>query len=250
MDDPKIIYVEKFIVRYSEVDMYNNLKIRSVFDYLQQVAATHATILGCGWDNMQKNQQIWVLQRMSLNIQKTIKAGDVLTVKTYPSGRERLFFRREFEVLAQSGEVVAVGSSYWLVIDGATLRPTRNINVELPEEIESYSRYCDYDNALKVTPDEIQNNFRYSNEFEVNYSSIDVNLHLNNANYPMLVQDALYGELQKKFNFKKFQISFNIACKLDEKIRVFYKIENQEFKVAGVTDDNKIIFESAGTIEF
>ena len=66
----------------------------------------------------------------------------------------------------------------------------------------------------------------------------------------MLVQDALYGELQKKFNFKKFQISFNIACKLGEKIRVFYKIENQEFKVAGVTDDNKIIFESAGTIEF
>ena len=250
MNDPKIIYIEKFVVRYSEVDMYNNLKIRSIFDYLQQVAATHATTLGCGWDNMQKNQQIWVLQRMSLNLQKTVKAGDVVTVKTYPSGRERLFFRREFEVLSETNEVIATGSSYWLVIDGVTLRPTRNITVELPEEIEAYSRYCDYNTELKITPDELQNGLKYSGDFVVNYSSIDVNLHLNNANYPMLVQDVLYQQLQKSFNFKKFQISFNIACKLGEKIRVFYKIENQEFKVAGLSEDNKIIFESAGTIEF
>ena len=95
-----------------------------------------------------------------------------------------------------------------------------------------------------------QNGLKYSGDFVVNYSSIDVNLHLNNANYPMLVQDVLYQQLQKSFNFKKFQISFNIACKLGEKIRVFYKIENQEFKVAGLSEDNKIIFESAGSIEF
>ncbi|MBQ9789902.1 MAG: hypothetical protein IJW31_09945 [Lentisphaeria bacterium] len=241
------IYTEKFVVRYSEVDMFNILKIRSVFDYLQQVAATHAVSLGCGWDNMKENKQLWVLQRMSLEIKKAVGVGDELIVRTYPSGRERLFFRREFEVLDGAGDLVLVGSSYWLVLDGSTLRPVRNFNFDISPELEGLPKFCDYDNELKISAEEIEK-MNYSHEFQVNYSSIDVNLHLNNANYPMLVQDVLYNSLQRSCQFKKIQIAFNMARKFGENIKIYSTIDNDKFKVVGVTDEGKIIFESAGII--
>ncbi len=243
-------YIEKFVVRYSEVDMYNSLKIRSVFDYLQQVAATHANILGCGLDNMQNDQKIWVLQRMSLELFKKVKADNILTVRTYPSGRERLFFRREFEVTDEAGERVLVGSSYWLVIDGATLRPVRNFTFDLPID-ENKDKFCDYNSDLKISPEEIEKIKENYTEFKVNYSSVDVNLHLNNANYPMLVQDSLYEKIGREFEFKSFQISFNIARKFNENIKVNSIInDGRTFKAAGLNDDGKVIFEAAGTLDW
>lgn len=244
---PQGIYTEKFVVRYSEVDMFNILKIRSIFDYLQQVAATHAVSLGCGWDNMKENKQIWVLQRISLEIKKAVGVGDELIVRTYPSGRERLFFRREFEVLDSAGDLVLIGSSFWLVLDGATLRPVRNFNFDIPAEIENLPKFCDYNNELKISAEE-QQQMNYSHEFQVNYSSIDINLHLNNANYPMLVQDVLYNSLQRNFQFKKIQISFNMARKFGENIKIYSTIDNDKFQIIGLTDDGKTIFESAGVI--
>ena len=36
------------IPRHSEVDLNGKVKLRAVFDYIQEAAAQHAEILGCG----------------------------------------------------------------------------------------------------------------------------------------------------------------------------------------------------------
>lgn len=243
------IYFEDFQVRHSEVDMYNILKLKSIFDYLQEAAANHAKILGVGMDDMANHKLAWVLSRIHLKLDHQVSVGTKLRLKTYPSGREKLFFRREFELMDSNNELVVAGSSYWLVIDTERLRPVRESYIDTAAlENLHLPKLLDYQNEPAPFV-ETSSCYIYKNEFVVNYSAIDINKHLNNANYAMLIQDVIYDELQTQFFFKNLQITFNIAQKLDEKISVISKVCGNLFQVIGKTKDDKIIFTANGKIE-
>ena len=105
------IYRENIRVRHREADRNGRLKLLSWFDFLQEAAANHAARLGVGLNALTERGQLWVLSRLKLEIRRSPQIGEELTVETYPSGVNRLFFTREFQVFDKSGEVIARISS-------------------------------------------------------------------------------------------------------------------------------------------
>lgn len=101
------IYRENIRVRHREADRNGRLKLLSWFDFLQEAAANHAARLGVGLNALTERGQLWVLSRLKLEIRRSPQIGEELTVETYPSGVNRLFFTREFQVFDKSGEVIA-----------------------------------------------------------------------------------------------------------------------------------------------
>ena len=115
------IYRENIRVRHREADRNGRLKLLSWFDFLQEAAANHAARLGVGLNALTERGRLWVLSRLKLEIRRSPRIGEELTVETYPSGVNRLFFTREFQVFDKSGEVIARASSAWLLLSAAKI---------------------------------------------------------------------------------------------------------------------------------
>lgn len=177
------IYRENIRVRHREADRNGRLKLLSWFDFLQEAAANHAARLGVGLNALTERDQLWVLSRLKLEIRRSPQIGEELTVETYPSGVNRLFFTREFQVFDKSGEVIARASSAWLLLSAAKLRPLRPDQLPCPLPDNS-------DLPVHFRLDEkLPGDDALAEEFSVpvRFSMEDVNGHLNNAEYAGLV---------------------------------------------------------------
>ncbi|MBQ9367405.1 MAG: hypothetical protein IJT83_06450 [Victivallales bacterium] len=114
-------YTQSFSIRYSELNRNGLLKDEAFFDIFQEVASRHAEQLGCGFGTM--GSLTWVLSKIRIQVLRTPGKGSTVTVKTWPSGFNRLYATREGLFADGDGELARV-TSYWLLIDLKTLRPS------------------------------------------------------------------------------------------------------------------------------
>src|SRR5512136_2711812 len=116
------VWSETFPVRLIEIDAHGTLAVGALCDYLQEAAGNHAGSLGLSVASLMERHLTWVLSRLRLRIERQPAAGERLEVRTWPTGVERLFALRDFEVLDEQGHRVAAAVSAWLIIDTAARR--------------------------------------------------------------------------------------------------------------------------------
>ena len=169
---------ERFSVHGYDVDAFHTLAVPALAGYLEEVAAHHATDLGCGLDALAGRGLTWVLVRQRIELSTPIALGDELTITTWPSGIDRLLVSREFVVARAEGEEVARASTRWLLLDVATRRPIR------PDDV--------LDAALRPVRERVAEIAARlaapgagaaERTFDVRFSDIDVNRHVNNTSY-------------------------------------------------------------------
>lgn len=242
------IFTRDFTVRYSEVNKFGKLKLHSLFDYLQQIAAEHANYLGFGMHDLYHKGMIWVLSKMSIKITGSFSPEQQITACTYPSGVERIFFRREFEISDKNtNEVLAQVSSFWLLLDAEKLRPLRRDvlqdvrleNPDLPVFIQKFpSPAADFSDMQEVFTSQVK------------FSQMDINQHLNNAQYANWIEDAIYEKLQKDFTFQEINIAFLQAQKYPDRITAAMELKDSgEFFISGENKEkNCTAFIASGMI--
>lgn len=240
------IWTENFAPRHSEVDRAGRVKLRSVFDYLQEAAANHATDLGCGIGFLSASGKMWVLSRIAIELSRPLRLGDRLALKTYPTGFSRLFADRQFDMADESGARVLAGSSCWLLLDAAALRPLRpdrNLAESLPDNA-GLPVFFPAPGKL-VTPNDCRPVFRTG----VVDSQIDVNGHMNNSEYAGMVHNALAGLLGRTPAVRTLQINFNQASRLNEAIELFGVVhDGGTFFIEGRDDAGNSKFQAAGSL--
>jgi acyl-ACP thioesterase len=119
------IWDERFTVRSFDLDQHGRLTPIALFSWMLETAGQHATQLGWGIHDLQRRGLTWMLARFRLEISALPGWGESVTVRTWPSGVDRLFAMRELRALAGSGEVLARATSAWLLLHQSTRRPLR-----------------------------------------------------------------------------------------------------------------------------
>lgn len=197
------VFEKKYTVTIGDVYTDRYIKPSILFNFFQSITTEHGEDLGVGLDFMQKNGQGWILSRFSVVIEKRPMFADKLTIRTWPQGFERLFFMRNYDVLDESGGIIARASSLWLILDVEKRRPLRpaSLTVSMPPNegrvfIEGGARNLEKRDDLVKT-----------SERTAFYSDIDFNGHVNNARYIEWIQDALPCDFIK--NIKKLRIDIN-----------------------------------------
>ncbi len=170
-------YTGRFPVHSYAVDAFGTLALPALAGYLQEAAGQHAGALGVGIDALLARGLTWVLARERIEVLAPARLGDELAISTWPSGIERLLVSREFSV-ARDGEEVARASTAWLVLHVASRRPVRPEEVldpALRPRLESLAPLA----ARLARPGE----GAAERKFDVRYSEIDWNRHVNNTSY-------------------------------------------------------------------
>ena len=220
---------EKFNLRTNDFDKNDKILMSSILDLFQIAAGKHASMLGIGFNDLIKNNRIWVVVRTKVIIHKQPQIESKVTVRTYPLPLGKIDANRCYEIYDENDELLVSGISKWVNVDLTSRRVIRlnDINYgegELYQENEllnCFNKLGDFDgndSKIKIKP---------------SYLDLDHNGHINNAKYINFVINNV-KELQNK-EIASCRIEYIQELK-DEEFYLEYSFEGNKVLAKGVTD--------------
>ena len=194
---------EKFRIRTYECDVNGRIKIFSLMQYLQEIAALHAEQLGIGIDWLSKINSYWVLSNIRIEISRLPGREDQVTLKTWPSGYSRTIATREFIGKDQNDAELFRAGSDWMVLNKKSnrLKNLFRLDLNLPKK------------GTKALPDELirlepKSDYKEVAVVRVPRSAIDLNGHVNNTEYVRWGIDALSRTYKLDDNIRSVQTTY------------------------------------------
>lgn len=206
-------YEETFRIRSYEVDEFDRLAARGLCQYLQEVASHHARRLGVESLASDGTRLSWVLARMRIQMETMPSWGSELSVRTWPSGVDRLYAYRDFRI-REGDRPIGAAVTHWLLIDGSSRRPAR-----IPEEVEAI-RLPDRERVLPEaearpvapkTPDT-------SERFTAHRFLIDVNRHVNSAVYLDWAVETVPEETWTERRLAELDVHFRAEARKGDRV--------------------------------
>lgn len=192
-----------FVTEEYLLDFRGRVTIPMIGNYLIHAASNHAASRGFGFNDMTVKHTAWVLSRLAIDIFEYPERSQKITVYTWIDEVGRLFTSRCFELADENGKSIGFARSIWAAIDMETRRPT-------PLDIESLSVYlsdrpCPIERPGKILPVEGKTE---ALAYQIKYSDIDINGHLNSIKYMEHLLDLFDLELLRKNEISRFEIAY------------------------------------------
>jgi medium-chain acyl-[acyl-carrier-protein] hydrolase len=220
---PHDLYVQSFTVRTYEVDAAGLLAPHTLCDFLQEVAGTHAATYGLSVEDLLARNLTWVLSRLRVRVSRLPASGERIEIRTWPSGSDRLFALRDFQVMDSEGREIAAAVSAWLILDVAARKPVRPQTVVTLPDATKVARAFAADmerlpglDGQAPAPGKSQptgeapapGEAHPAARFPVRFSDIDLNRHVNNASYVQWVAESVGAEVLQAFRLSALDIDF------------------------------------------
>ena len=219
------MYVEhNFFIGLRDIDFKNNLKIKSLLSFLEDVGGIHSNIVGYGLLDIPEKKRSWILLNWKVKILRRPKYAENLTVKTWSRALDKLYAYRDFEIFDEEGKIICIASSKWVLVD------TEKLSIIKVEEAikEAYTieprRVFDEEISKLVEP----KTFDEACNIKITRDMIDVNGHVHNLNYIDFASQILPYEVMQ--NATNIEIMYKKEIKEFTNVKCFYtKTENEHF---------------------
>ncbi len=225
-------YKTNLTIFNSYFDLNDKLSLKALLSIFQDVATIHAGEIGAGYEDCLKENLFWVLCRVKIDILKTPSIDEVVTVETWPHEKGVIDFDRDMLLTNKQGETLVKATSKWCVIDTRTRQLMKTDGVNYKGKCILDKLYDEKFMKIHLPKEEFTKKFTY----EVRFSDLDHNGHMNNTNYANLVVNAI-----KNRNISHFEIDFLSELKEGERVEVSsLNTENGEYVVG--KKDEKTVF--------
>jgi len=178
--------IEKSI-RISSFDVFPNgtVKPSALQRYMQQLAREDCDQFGCTYPFMREKNTVFVVTKLGVELDRAIREGETVTLRTYNNSITGITFDREYEFLSDGTEI-AHCSSLWVLVrydTRALVRPR-----DFGFDFECCRRECRKIELPRSIPSE---DLTDRGERVVRLSDLDENNHLNNCVYSDIALDSL-----------------------------------------------------------
>ncbi len=224
----KMEYQKEFCFEGSDFDKSGNILPHRVLSIFQDVAGAHAQILKVGFEDLIKENLIWVVVRTKYEVVSSFAKEQKLIAKTWPLKSNGLVFRRDYLITDTIGNVLIKGTSDWMLVNTETRKLETSKSI-YPESGE-YSQELAITQKIKKLRDyKGQTNKSVAVAKE---SDIDANGHVNNTRYAKMVINQINCSLK----IKEFQIDYHKEVLLGQRINLFIGAENNCAFAKGESD--------------
>jgi acyl-ACP thioesterase len=202
--DKLAIWQETYPVRFGVIDGSNRLTLDAIFYFFQEAAISHAENLGVGREAMARTNQVWILSRMSVQVDRRPQYGEIITVRSWPRGGEKLFALRDYDIRDADNNAAVRARSGWLIIDMEKRRPLR------PQAVMDTLPQNEGLDALPAGAAglEARTGLQKTGERRALYSDVDYNGHVNNVRYIQWMEDAIEPALLEKADRMRLDINY------------------------------------------
>ncbi len=208
---------ESIKIHTFQMDPKGKAQLFTICNYLQEAASMHAHTAGLGFDAMIRRNQVWVLTRLKIEIDKYPVWNDHLKLQTWSRGNEGIFYMRDFYIQDNSGDIIIKATSSWAAINLKTRRP------ELVDGLEA-QLYSQKDKvALESRLDKLPElkNKNLLKEYQVQYTDIDLVYHVNNVKYIEMIINTFPLEFHKVRKVKSLEVNYIGETNYGEQVQIF-----------------------------
>ena len=197
------VWSENCAVRFSAIDKSDTMTLDTALNFFQEAAISHAENLGVGREAMARTNQVWILSRMSVMVNRRPRYGETVTVRTWPRGGEKLFALRDFDMRDAEGNPAIQARSCWLIIDMGKRRPLR------PQSLMDNLPLNEGQDALSAAVGlEERKSLRKTAERRALYTDVDYNGHVNNVSYIRWIEDTIDPALLEQAARMRLDINY------------------------------------------
>ncbi len=181
------MYTFQSRVRYSELDAEGKLGISAIVDYFQDCSTFQAEALGVGLSYLKERGLVWVMSCWQIVIDRYPGLGDEITVGTFPYAFRGFLGYRNFFLEDAKGNRIVRANSIWTLMDLEAGRPARATDAML----EAYRMEPKLDMEYELRKVRLSGEGESRPGFYVEKQHLDVNRHVNNAEYIRMAQAYL-----------------------------------------------------------
>ncbi len=236
-------YDETFSLRSRDCDLNEVWRPSAILETMQDTAGAHSKLLGCGREDLVKNNIVWVLSRCEIQMDRYPHSGETVTVHTFPVPTRICFFPRYFIFTDARGEMIGKAGSLWLLLDLGTRRmmPPGEVGRLIPD-----NRNLSVPMNLPATVGNLQGE-EFVSEYHPVYTDLDVNGHVNNARYADWLCNTLGIEIMREYEPDHLILNYNHEVLPGSVVTLRRIMKNSEFRLSG-TMKGKSAFEIGGTL--
>lgn len=213
------IYSEIFTVTLPDVAENNGLTNKGILRMLQEIACHHSESAGFGVNDSSATGYAWLLLNWKLQVFSRPVWNTKLKINTWSSKHTLIAFYRDFEVLDENNNLVAIATSKWVLFDF-----NKNGIAKLTNEFEAKYTHVDkhvFETSMNEKLKESENSCLISS-YTVCRRDIDTNHHVNNLNYLDFAYEALPEEIFFNSDLKNVEIMYKHEAKLGETLNLLF----------------------------
>ena len=221
-------YEQTYQLRTGDFDQYRHPLPASILDIFQDSAGVNAESMpGMDIATMDERGLLWVVTRLKYELVGMPALHQQVRVRTWPLAPKRKGFQREYLMESLEGEVLAKGSSEWIVMSAATRGFVSMKDVASGEG--DYRTDTVFEGRMrKIAPFEPQGE---GHTLVPTFTDIDTNGHVNNTKYANYALDAL--QLGPSEVIRTCQIDYRRELRAGQHVTVHTRREGTRALVMG-----------------
>lgn len=232
-------FIKEFSISSFDLNPKGQARLTTMANFFQEMAYHHANQLGFGYDDMKEKQTFWVLSRMRIRINQYPVWDDKVMVETWHRGMEGIFGLRDFRLENNTGDLMGMASTAWLILDSRTRRPVRLVDDVLQDSIGDDSVFTEGLEKIAL-PD----NMIMLSRHKVLFSDLDIMGHVNNVKYMEWCIDTVITKDQNDREIQELEINFTREALIGDEIEICGALNqnSDSYFLARRIEDDKEIF--------
>lgn len=217
-------YSKQYEINYHDVDCNLKCKLSSIVNFFCDVGNCHSESIGDTIEHLTEKNMAWVFYKYDINIYEYPKYRDVVTIETYPIAFNKFYAHRGYNIINKEGKIIAKGMALFFLINIERRRPMRipKEEIELYEANDINGLHIDMEDVKALEDSEI------NKIFDVRYSDIDSNGHVNNSKYFEWAIESMPEEIIKDHEIKRIKVCFEKETTYGHKVNVAAQIIKEE----------------------
>jgi medium-chain acyl-[acyl-carrier-protein] hydrolase len=218
---------KEYEIHYYEIDYRKKLLVTSLIDFLGDMASYQSELLGVGMEYLKENNLAWVLYKWDIVVDRYPVYGEKINITTIPYSFKKFYGSRKFEVKDEEGKIIATANSLWILVNIEKKRPVR-----VSQDIMAvYGIDGEDDPVADIKDIEKLSKHDYEKIFNVRYSDIDTNKHVNNAKYVSWAIEVIPMEIILNYSLKRIVVTYEKETKYGDVIKSITEIQKADDSV-------------------
>jgi len=212
------IFRQKHEISDLHLDCFGRVKPSVLLYFAQEAAGHHCNELALDWDTLAKKNLFWAVTRHRVQISRLPRAGETITVETWPMPTTRVAFPRSTIGYDSNGQEVFRSISLWVLMDTqsrAMVLPGKS-GVDVPGTLRGFELAA----PGSIFPKVLQNHTCR----QVGYTELDRNGHMNNTRYMDWIDDLLPSAFHETHPVKEFTVCYLSEARETQQIDMTWEL--------------------------
>ena len=217
------VYTMQTSVQFNDVNTENQLTMKGALRLMQEASNCHSDQVGYGLNQIPQTGYSWVLHQQRCHLDRRPGWGTRLTIRTWSRGAEGLICLRDFEMLDEQGQRVAIATTAWLLIDAKAQKM-----IKVPAGM--MDEYGTVEDAVFGEPMKRLKMLKDAEktwEYTILKRDIDINRHVNNLCYLDYALESLPAGVEET-DFRDVSVMYKKAAYLGDQIACYGDWEPSE----------------------